>query len=683
MTSTNVSHGTAADIKYQYVHHLNHFKSSGTSDGNSNINSTFCLDASGTLTASFDKPAHGATQVHVVEILAVDNGGRTARVELYTFTIARSEPFALLVHNEADPWTKPGELTLHRNSTQVYTYMHKDTVPAVGVFYKMHRPRVSYAGKGNVSWRYMLEGAPDLWFVNSLTGEASGTFSHSDKGSLEMKLVAMASTEPHAGERFTVRTLRYKVQQKPVFKIKPSLVKEVTQSMQHVHTFSGWKIRGEKEEKEDKADESDCTGHQNETFFVGDDISTPKMPYNRTLLFDSCANHDCSRVTYTLQTQPGTSKPPLVDNTNGHMVFVPQEAANYTITLIATDGAGATVNVTVWSMRVEIRPQLTLSTDWNAATLNETNGYQAQYASGKQTDRYVLAAPHDNKRLFEPPTSRVIYTVHFKRLVDGTEEGTIIIQPQPGRFLIESETGTSVAIFDNVQTGDYVGYLIARDISNVAFKESVLQVIVKNWIFSVHPHDTLNLTNGPNGKDCAEQQQRKDTVPFDHQFTCKCHVLTLGGPNCNTNQGSAALDSADTTIVAVALSLVIALIFLALATWKARRYRRKYCAYDFKAKRASLENHGDCDFPLAGVEVAAGAGIPRELARRHVTLTDQIGQGQFGEVSKGLFDDPAGMSPIIVAIKSVQQTKGTEATEELAQEATIMVRNYLGSISFV
>ena len=88
---------------------------------------------------------------------------------------------------------------------------------------------------------------------------------------------------------------------------------------------------------------------------------------------------------------------------------------------------------------------------------------------------------------------------------------------------------------------------------------------------------------------------------------------------------------------------------------------------------------GDDDSIL---QPAEGNHLPREIARRHVSMLDKIGAGAFGEVWKGVLDDSSrgGVRDYLVAVKTlVRDTE--EATSEMLQEAVIMA--HIGSHSNV
>jgi serine/threonine protein kinase len=75
---------------------------------------------------------------------------------------------------------------------------------------------------------------------------------------------------------------------------------------------------------------------------------------------------------------------------------------------------------------------------------------------------------------------------------------------------------------------------------------------------------------------------------------------------------------------------------------------------------------------------AGGPRIPREIKRIHITLMDELGHGQFGEVWKALLDESsiAGGAPeYLVAAKTVKNAKESpEGSRELLAEAALMAQ---------
>merc|ERR1719272_2540931 len=68
-------------------------------------------------------------------------------------------------------------------------------------------------------------------------------------------------------------------------------------------------------------------------------------------------------------------------------------------------------------------------------------------------------------------------------------------------------------------------------------------------------------------------------------------------------------------------------------------------------------------------------GIPRELKRAHIVMVQQIGEGAFGDVWKGILDESSagGVPSYMVAVKTSKEAKG-EGADEMLREATVMAQ---------
>ena len=100
-------------------------------------------------------------------------------------------------------------------------------------------------------------------------------------------------------------------------------------------------------------------------------------------------------------------------------------------------------------------------------------------------------------------------------------------------------------------------------------------------------------------------------------------------------------------------------------------------ATDFLAQLESMKEQG-----LVEPEQLSKDRVPRELKRGWLSLIDQLGQGAFGEVWKGLLADGENTSipEFLVACKTVKAGQGMDmsgaaaAEEELLKEALLMAQ---------
>lgn len=132
-----------------------------------------------------------------------------------------------------------------------------------------------------------------------------------------------------------------------------------------------------------------------------------------------------------------------------------------------------------------------------------------------------------------------------------------------------------------------------------------------------------------------------DTVAYDGLFECDCSELgDHSGKDCSiVLEGLAtSLESNDDTavpIVAGALGGTFGLLVILLVVWFRRSAREK--PYDFDAVLAQMQEDG-----VVGQQ--GEVKTPRELPRKSVTLLEELGAGQFGEVSGNAVTVP---SPVV------------------------------------
>jgi hypothetical protein len=163
--------------------------------------------------------------------------------------------------------------------------------------------------------------------------------------------------------------------------------------------------------------------------------------------------------------------------------------------------------------------------------------------------------------------------------------------------------------------------------------------VIENINFDMVPDDTSTASNGPNNRDCANSDQRVDTIPFDDRYSCDCTASQSVGPNCDeqaaspANGQSSAFDDNLIIILGVVGGLVLLVAGLLyrnrrLESWK-RRQPVKFDEIMEKIRAQGLVSARD------GVGDTA-ASPPAEIPRGDIVLLDQLGKGNFGEVHKGI-----------------------------------------------
>jgi len=105
-----------------------------------------------------------------------------------------------------------------------------------------------------------------------------------------------------------------------------------------------------------------------------------------------------------------------------------------------------------------------------------------------------------------------------------------------------------------------------------------------------------------------------------------------------------------------------------------QRYQRSMMVTDFQAQLEQMKEEGLVDADISGERV------PRELKRNWLLFIDRLGQGQFGDVWKGLLSDGdnASIPEYMVAAKTVKEADTNETTvaceTELMKEALLMAQ---------
>merc|ERR1719272_2829413 len=170
---------------------------------------------------------------------------------------------------------------------------------------------------------------------------------------------------------------------------------------------------------------------------------------------------------------------------------------------------------------------------------------------------------------------------------------------------------------------------------------------------------------------------------FDQSYVCACIRVgktTYSGDNCEVEtvdvvpQASTAEGTGNTPLVTGATAGAFIFIFCAgLIIYKRKIYKFKMKAFDFKAEVLRLVGAGEIDETEEGSENTVK--IPREIKRSNITMTQQIGEGAFGDVWKGILDESSagGVPSYMVAVKTSKEAKG-EGADEMLREATVMAQ---------
>lgn len=245
--------------------------------------------------------------------------------------------------------------------------------------------------------------------------------------------------------------------------------------------------------------------------------------------------------------------------------------------------------------------------------------------------------------------------------------GTFFVEPSSGRWS-GSPTATAIHAVDVVITARFGAGAPVR---------------VRQW--RVHVYDPAM---APGGQACGPHGE-PDPLSFEAQargaYNCSCHggwagsdcaterKRLPGGPGSGVRAGDGesggSTDSRGYGIAVAVGVLGTVVVGLALAAW--RHWRRGRRPFDFKAELERLQSAGH----LHGVTDGTSA-VPIELRRAHVTLVQQLGEGQFGTVWKAMLTSS---QQVLVAAKLSKVDEAdpdgrARSDQELYREAVVMAQ---------
>ena len=367
-----------------------------------------------------------------------------------------------------------------------------------------------------------------------------------------------------------------------------------------------------------------------------------------------------------------------VDVKTGAISGTPERVRDgYIMLLRAVDAADMRATVASWSFDVKEPPAFSLNpaAGWSEADLKLASKYHID-------ETHLLPRPRLNAtELLQHPArgafDQVVYLLSAVPVNENSICTTVKANlTQAISALTDVATGEG-AININCE-GNYTAKLVVRDGAGN-------EVTIRNWTFQILRRDTDALEHGPGGRGCANGNAA-DGEPMDRQFTCNCVGTKFTGDNCEIEDIRLAhtVDQDDTLAYTAAaiLTVLVVLYIIVVLLLKYQRYQRSLMATDFKAQLRAMKERGEVD----DQQVSKG-GVPRELARRCLTLTNTLGAGAFGEVWKGLLRDRDGdgdstnTSEYMVACKVVKEAAGNldraaaaTAEEDLLKEALLMAQ---------
>ena len=368
--------------------------------------------------------------------------------------------------------------------------------------------------------------------------------------------------------------------------------------------------------------------------------------------------------------QPTDSSDPegfSVDPNTGAITGTPKVANNrYRMRLRAVDAADARATVANWTFVVKEPPAFSLKPAANWST--ESDGKLARKYHVGETHLLPKPRIHTSELLQHPAGGtfdKVVYLLSVEAAganpnctAAGTQDTEVI------SALTDVNTGKGA--IDIKCTGSYHATLVARDGGGD-------EVVLRSWPFEVLRRDTDVSAYGPGGRGCTNGDP-VDIEAMDSKFTCDCSATKFTGDNCDVAADTVEQDNT-TVYVIVAVLAVLALgtaIIVLLVRYQ--RYQRSLMATDFLAQMETMKEEGLVDPDQVSTE-----RVPRELKRGWLSFIDKLGQGQFGEVWKGLLkDDNASIPEYMVAAKTVKEAGSNDVTVmnegDLMKEALLMAQ---------
>jgi serine/threonine protein kinase len=223
--------------------------------------------------------------------------------------------------------------------------------------------------------------------------------------------------------------------------------------------------------------------------------------------------------------------------------------------------------------------------------------------------------------------------------------------------------------------GELLGVFQPRDVGKlnvaiIAVDGGSATAVARRMVLDVRytDVDTANAkSRGPGGSSdgCNGGRKIDDGNMFDLKYTCEC-ASGQTGDNCENT-----IKTPSQTIGIIVAALV-SLMCAAGVLLKYRKFQESKRPVDFETKLKQMLEAGDITD-----EQAVAKKKPREISRSCVTLLEQVGEGAFGAVWKGVLDESKSGGPpeYQVAAKTVLKNQENQAaTNELLAEAMVMAQ---------
>ena len=361
-----------------------------------------------------------------------------------------------------------------------------------------------------------------------------------------------------------------------------------------------------------------------------------------------------NQIKYTLD---GAPKSWFINADTGEMTGRFNEPRKYTFSIDAVDSGGDQQTLEEFEF-----------------TVVEPKAFEViKYARRPSQERDF--APGDYTDPMNTTTYAVGDTYRFKSVVVEQSSGTsddpadlqFTIDGAPQGFLIDATDGYVQGT--PTKPGIYNMTLFAVDSKNQKAKLESLQLVVKR-------KDTDIPENGPNLKQCEHGAAVDAGDRFDNAFTCNCAGTSYNGENCEIKVVASGSNASTGKVSGGLIGGFAALLVFFGAVYKYRVHRLSMRVFDFEQQLTTMMASGELDPVRDGSDGGSlGPRIPREIKRSHVTPTQVVGSGAFGDVWKAVLDESrsGGVPGYIVAVKTSKDATG-EGADEIRKEALVMAQ---------
>ena len=452
----------------------------------------------------FDSVVDGGAVIKM-KLNAVDEGGATALVEEYTFTVVNPPQFELAKGTKrtrsnavfTDPVDMLGKPYIVGRNYRIapIELLRSDTSVSAGTF-------------DNIT--YTVEGAPDGWFVGADTGEISGTFGRESQTEIHLYAVDFGN------QRKLVETYNFTVENPAAFAVAVDR--------------SGDRKNGSK---------YDDPPGPNKVFITGTSyrIAPPKLMKSETTVSAGYFEN----ITYALAGAPDGW---FVGTESGEItgVFGPIDGGGYEIvnmTLVAVDHGKQTDPVEIYTFNVTnpaafdlVRGADRQRTDPSYTDPKAMNGIDRFYAVNSTYQIAPLAILNTTTLSTPGGVSSLRYALN----------GTL-----PGGLFVKTTTGDIQVSFAPHDIGK--NYSVDLDVVDGSERDTLETIPM--WAKYRDIDDPDNVAEfGPNKTACAHGVPFDDSNEFDGKYNCNCNGTLFEGSNCqvpmqqvlNCEDGSALVD---------------------------------------------------------------------------------------------------------------------------------------------